>query len=337
MITSLRIKNVGPIRNLEWRDIGKINLFIGGNATGKTFLMKAMYAAIRASEECGRGDDPRTFEQVLSEKLYWTFQVSRLHEILTKGANGRFECHLATDDGAVSFSFGEKTTKSIQDCENTLNRNAYNSVFFPAKEVLSLEESIRFAREQQKAFGFDDTYFDLVKAIDIETLKGRTYDSFAKSRKILTSIIDGRVVKTKEGDWIYKKGNRQYAIHIASEGIKKIAILDTLLGNRYLTPESVLFFDEPEAALHPTALGKFFDIIALLAETGMQVFIATHSYFTVKLLHLLAKEKGISLPVLSFEPDGITIDNMREGMPVNSIIEESVALYKKEVELAFDE
>ncbi|WP_368501347.1 AAA family ATPase [Oceanobacter sp. 5_MG-2023] len=50
-----------------------------------------------------------------------------------------------------------------------------------------------------------------------------------------------------------------------SEGIKKIAILDTLLGNRF----SVVFVDEPESALHPTAIVQLIDILALLAAKGM--------------------------------------------------------------------
>jgi len=43
---------------------------------------------------------------------------------------------------------------------------------------------------------------------------------------------------------------------VTAEGIKKIAILDTLLGNRYLDTSSIVFIDEPEAALHPQAVSQ---------------------------------------------------------------------------------
>lgn len=39
------------------------------------------------------------------------------------------------------------------------------SIFIPAKEVLSLFSVILKSREIDKSFGFDDTYYDLAKAL----------------------------------------------------------------------------------------------------------------------------------------------------------------------------
>ena len=64
-----------------------------------------------------------------------------------------------------------------------------------------------------------------------------------------------------------KKGNQKFPIGVTSEGIKKIAILDTLLGNRYLDANSIVFIDEPESALHPVAVSDLLDIIAVLAKS----------------------------------------------------------------------
>jgi len=61
-----------------------------------------------------------------------------------------------------------------------------------------------------------------------------------------------------------------------------------------LTPESILFIDEPEAALHPEAVIKFLDMLALLADQGMQIFMATHSYFVLKKLQILTVQKALS-------------------------------------------
>ena len=65
---------------------------------------------------------------------------------------------------------------------------------------------------------------------------------------------------------------------MTAEGIKKIAILDTLLGNRYLDLDAIVFFDEPESALHPSAISALLDIVAILASRGIQFFMASHSY-----------------------------------------------------------
>ena len=58
-----------------------------------------------------------------------------------------------------------------------------NSVFIPAKEVLSLFSVILKSREIDKSFGFDDTYYDLVKALRIAPSKGKNYKVFQKRER----------------------------------------------------------------------------------------------------------------------------------------------------------
>jgi predicted ATPase len=110
--------------------------------------------------------------------------------------------------------------------------------------------------------------------------------------------------------------------------------LDTLLGNRYLTRESVIFIDEPESALHPVAISSLMEIIAALADGGIQFFIATHSYFVVKKLALIAQAQQLSIPVLSSVDGTWQQDDLQQGMPPNPIIDESIHLYEQEVESA---
>ena len=136
------------------------------------------------------------------------------------------------------------------------------------------------------------------------------------------------------GRWQFKTGNRKYPIDATSEGIKKISILDTLLGNQYLGANSIVFIDEPESALHPVAISNLLDIVSALADHGIQSFLASHSYFVVKKLYLIAQEKKRSIPVISAHGAHWTAENLSEGMPDNSIIDELIRLYKAEVELA---
>jgi len=125
----------------------------------------------------------------------------------------------------------------------------------------------------------------------------------------------------------------RFPIGVTAEGIKKIAILDTLLGNRYLDTGSIIFIDEPESALHPVAISQLLDIVAVLAEGGIQFFLASHSYFVVKKLFLIAQDKGISIPVISANNSQWTMADLKEDMPENPIIDESIRLYKEEVEM----
>ena len=337
MLNHVELARFGPLKNIAWKNLGRINLIIGGNGSGKTFLLKALYSAVRTLEEYRRGDDKRLAEEILAEKLYWTFQPEKIGDLVMKGGDGALSCAVRFGDQMFRYQFGKDTARQIQSLENTVPPRLSDSVFLPAKEVLSLFPIIFKSREQDKMFGFDDTYLDLARALRLPKKRGRNYDEFVKAREILADISGG-CVEYDEGAnrWYFKKGNQRFAIGVTAEGIKKISILDTLLGNRYLDNGSLVFIDEPESALHPTAITQLLDIVTALAECGVQVFLASHSYFVVKKLFLIAQQKNMSIPVLSAHDDGDwRAENLQEGMPDNSIVNESIRLYKEEVELVF--
>jgi len=336
MLNSVELKNFGPLTTIDWSNLGKINLIIGENACGKTFLLKTLYSAMRTLEEYKRGDDQRTAAEILADKLYWTFQTEKIGDLVTKRAKAALSCKITFNQRDFSYTFGKDTTKQISSPENHIPPRESNSIFLPTKEVLSLQHIILKSREKDYVFGFDDTYLDLARALRQSTKKGRNYDEFAKFRQDLEKILGGKVEYEEASDrWQFKDSNNQkFHIGVTAEGIKKIAILDTLLGNRYLDRESIIFIDEPESALHPQALSKLLDIIAMLADCGIQFFLASHSYFVIKKLYLIAQEKNWSIPVISSDNADWQYADLQEGMLENSIIDESIKLYKEEVELA---
>jgi len=335
MIKSFSMGNYGPIESLSWQELGSINLIIGGNGLGKTITLKALYSATKAMEEFKRGDDPRKIQEVLADKMYWTFQAEKLGDLQMKGAKDKLRFSMECAEGGLQYSLTEKATTTLVDVNETFaKKREDNSIFLPAKEVLSLFNIIIKTRED-KLFGFDDTYLDLAKALRRPNQMGRNYKTFSDARQRLESMLDGKVLYDSEtGRWSYTRNRSTFSMQTTSEGIKKIAILDTLLGNRYLTPNSVVFIDEPESALHPQMLTQFLDIIDILAEQGIQFFIASHSYYVIKKLLLIAKAKAQSIPVISLEKRGIIGSNLLEGMPNNEIINESIRLYDEEIQVA---
>ena len=334
MINSVHTNNFGPLTDLQWNNLGNINLVIGPNSCGKTFLLKALYSAIRTLEDYRRGDDQRTASEILQEKLYWTFQSDKIGDMVTKGAETPLSFKMQMDNHDFRYSFGRDTVKQISELENHNPKRESNSIFLPAKEVLSIHHIILKSREIDKVFGFDDTYLDLARAIRQSPKKGKNFDEFARSRQKLEEMIGGKIEFDElTGKWLFKKGNSKFTIGSTAEGIKKIAIVDTLLGNRYLDDKSVVFIDEPESALHPDAIGILLEIVTLLADRGIQFFMASHSYFVVKKLLLIAMEKNLSIPVISFQENKWNFADLKEGMPSNSIIQASIDLYMKEVEI----
>lgn len=334
-IKEFELDNFGPLKHIHGQSLGCMNLVIGANSTGKTFLLKALYMMLRAQEETGRGNDPRDFDEVLSEKCYWTFQVEKLGDLVRRGTGNRLKARLEQHDNtALVFEFGQDTTKRITPMHNNLQPREANSVFLPPKEVLSLAKVILKSGLHDRAFGFDATYVDLVLALQKPTQMGRNYDAFKQSRNSLENMFQGRIEFDAGSDnWVYRKGNSRFSIHSTAEGIKKIAILDTLLGNRYLSPESIVFIDEPESALHPKAISELLDILGVLADKGIQIFMASHSYFVIKKLYLLALKKNISIPVLMADDEERWQQfDLKDGIPDNGIVDESIRLFEQELE-----
>lgn len=336
VIDKVRFDNFGPLSSVEWYSLGGLNLVIGENSAGKTFLLKALYSIVRSLELYKRGDERQTsLSEILAKKLHWTFQADKIGDLVSKGSENPLLFEAVINNHKIAFSFGKDTVKQISNVQYEGASLEGNSVFLPAKEILSLHHIILKSREIDQLFGFDDTYFDLAKVLNIRPTKGKNFPEFAQSRENLRELLGGRM-EYDESDhrWNFKKGNEKYAPGITAEGVKKLAILDTLLGNRYLSPQSIVFIDEVEAALHPKAISAFLDILALLAEKDIQFFMATHSYFVLKKLLLISRKKRLSIPVLSANQGEWTAGDLIDGMPDNPIVDESIRLYEEQIELS---
>jgi len=336
MIERFTVENCGPLQKIEWQPGAGFNAVIGENDTGKTLLLKSLYTAVRSMEEYKRGQDMRTFRQTLDTKLIWTFQVRKVGDLVRKGEGNRFRFEGIIDGQKVFFTFGQSAEKGVGETVEPEIPRSSNSIYFPAKEILSLESIIRQSREIDLQFGFDDTYYDLVQAVNKPPQMGKNWKAFAEARKDLADMIGGRIEQAGK-QWYFVKGKSWHPIFVTAEGVKKIAILDRLLGNRMLTPESILFVDEPEAALHPEAIVRFLNVLSLLAGQGVQIFMATHSYFVLKKLQLLAGQNNISIPVLSVSGKTSVLNDLKEGMPDNPIVNASIALYEQELEAGLGE
>lgn len=336
MISQFTLENFGPIKAATGQDLSQINLMIGANSSGKTFLLKALYSIMRSHEETGRGDDKRDFADILSDRFYWTFQTDKLGDIVTKGSGNRLRASITEQDSAsVAVAFGQDTKTKITPSHNDLNPRTANSVFLPPKEVLSLASVIKTTTLVNKTFGYDATDTDLVLAL--ESLPSCSPDAltFKTPRKHLEKLFAGKVeFDHTKNSWIYKKGNSHFSISATAEGIKKMAILETLLGNGFLSADSIIFIDEPESALHPTAITRLLDIIKMLADEGVQFFIASHSYYVVKKLLLIANQNQQKIPVIMAKGDGTWSQSclLEDGLPENEIINESIRLFEQEFE-----
>ena len=331
MIRSIELEAFGPIGHFAFEGLQNINLVIGRNGSGKTFLLKALYAALKSVEQHQRGKEPRSTKQLLAEALYWTFQGRELGNLVRKGEPTLSFAMQSAQGERLAYSFGSKTVSTIQNLESSFLPTDVNSVFIPAKEILSIQDVILRSYEVDKSFGFDKTYVDLAKALS-KTSKGRNFKEFSDARKTLTDAIGGRLEYDDNLKESLDAMNNDLG-SLTSEGIKRLSILDLLLGNHFLTRESVVIIDEAEANLHPALVCQFMEILVKLAKAGLQIFLSSHSYFVIKSLYVLAHQYGVSIPVLSFGETEVAVGDLLQGMPDNPIVEESINIYKQEIML----
>lgn len=343
MIKWFKIQGLGPIHELEWTPASKINVIIGQNDTGKTLLLKLLYASSVVLENYQKGDSQQTIRQLLDDKLTWTFQLKHLGDLVSKGKGSpgklKFEGDFFHKEGAqkLQYSFTPSAGKGVGECTEKLKPIPGTTVFIPPKEVLSIARIVRKSREIDGEFGFDDTYLDLIRYLDKPATQGGKKNS-SRARHKLAEYIGGKMEKGSDEKWRFRKGNTLHDIFTTAEGLKKLAIFDTLIGNKVINEGTVLLIDEPEAHLNPEGMVHFVEALAALSKIGVQLFINTHSYFIIRKLQLIARKEQWEMPVLSLERNsGVPKKgDLRQELPQNPIIDTAIKLYEQEIDLALD-
>jgi AAA15 family ATPase/GTPase len=350
VLNSLEVEGfVGFKQKLVWSNHSSINVIIGENDTCKTHLLKLLYGLHRAAEEFCLSQTASHFSDVLAQKLRTVFfpQNMELGKLVSRVPRSRLDVKLDfMQSGNITFDFGKDTTSKITKLYvhelPTLGSKKAN--FLPTKEVLSIMDAVIITREIHPIEAFDDTYYDLVKSLRLPTTSGGLSTSLSKARDDLMKVTGGGkiVIINAENKIWFERNKEHFNMHQTAEGIKKVGVFSQLMGNRRITKDSVLYIDEPEVNLHPRAIIEFANALHKIAESGVQIYLTTHSYFLLKRLEQLARQYNQDYNLLSLtKEEGSTgvigsVTLLKDGLPEdNSIIEQSLALFDEDVNLAF--
>ncbi len=263
---------------------------------------------------------------------------------MTRGSGNRLSVNLSWNtSGHLKFAFGKDTTTKIVEIDTNRLSDLQGSKasFLPPKEILSIFDAIVATRETVEIAAFDDTYYDLVQDYRQPPTAGNLQANIKKALVHLENVTGGGEVEMeKDGNIVFRRGKEVFNMHQTAEGIKKIGILSRLMRNRRLTPAGgcLLFVDEPEVNLHPKAIVLFAEMLHEFAQSGIQVYLTTHSYFLLKRLEQLAREKNADYSLLDLrkqEGSGVTgtESKLADGLPENPIVEESLRLFDRDVAL----
>lgn len=339
MFKSLTLKNFGTFSEFTWTDHAPVNIIIGENDTGKTYILKSLYCLAKSIQEYTNSAQQKTWKVILADKIYNVYQPTndKLGSLVKKGSD-RLSVEAKVWGNNYEFEFGKDTKNTItQGSEEIFKPLEPRSLYIPTKEVLTALNAIASTKNQ--IGGFDETYHDLIDAIRIPVTKGKLNTDFQKALQAIEPLFDGEVVMRKD-EFILKRGRETYNMAQIAEGIKKLSILIILIRNQSIQKGTILILDEPETSLHPRAIVAFCEMLFYLSQAGVQVYLATHSYFVIKQFELLARkhDKEIQICSLSKSKNSILAEfrDLQRGLPDNPIIDTSIQLYENDVRLELE-
>ncbi len=289
MIKKVRFENFTAFEKLDIDCSSGINVIVGANGTGKTHILKTIYAA------CDVSKTKRSFaEKITKVFLPSNEQIGRLVKRSAISSSGFAEVIRSSfnEELKLRVSFSNHTKNSdkakITGSPKKWTEAAVESVYIPVKEMLSNAPGFR-SLYSTRQISFEEVYADIVDRALLPYLKGPTDNQRKKILTILQKEMDGKVtVKNEEFFLRTKQGMLEFTL--LAEGLRKLALIWVLIQNGILLNGSVLCWDEPEANLNPKLMKTVAGILLELQRIGVQVFISTHDYVLLKEFDLLAKE-----------------------------------------------
>ncbi|MDR2400091.1 MAG: AAA family ATPase [Deferribacteraceae bacterium] len=294
-----------------------MNLFIGGNATVKTTLLRCLY-------------DLKY--EILNDEGGCIAQIrDDYYSLLRDGADipSDLDIELQAEWGSAEITI---------DMDEEVDPGLFRSlsfVYIPKKDILEHARGLLTFIEQKQT-GFSRIYKDiLIAAMDVPTNEqSATQKSIGQK---IAAIIGGNIRWDKGEGSFYPLRTDGIRIPFANEasGYKKFSLLGLLAASGQLKSGSVLFWDEPENSLNPELLPVLADILLELSRNGVQIFIATHSEILASCF-AVNRQKGDETSVYSLYRDGeqIKVDrnNRFDFLKPNNLVTEPVRLYEKQIE-----
>ena len=338
-IKHVKLENYTVFENISVEFSSGINVLIGENATGKTHLLKLIYAACQSN----RMDVDFSYK-IVRTMMPDGFRIARLITRSQGSHQAKIQVSAISDDAKtekkLSTEFGNRTAKWSSEVkgqeawEKAFAKNS--SIFIPAKEILSHSYKLAAATSVDNV-RFDDTYIDIINSAKIDIAMGKNPTARATLLKRIEKMTNGKVVYDATKDEFYlRKGSSNQEFNVIAEGIKKMGLLWLLAKNGTLEKGSILFWDEPEANINPSFIGTIAELLLELQRSGVQIFLSTHSYFLAKYIDI-KKQNGDNVSFYSLyradDKSGVQYEQSKEFtlLENNPIVQTYLQIYRDEL------
>ncbi|MEN6351263.1 MAG: AAA family ATPase [Syntrophomonas sp.] len=328
-----------------------INIISGENSTGKTAILKLLYSATKSINEANKFKSELTKEQneeLLVSKLQGVFRPDddKIGRLVGR-IQGRKRANIAltiNDNSKLEFGFSTNQEKHL-DINQSLRGfvKAIEPIYLPPKEIISATENFSSLYKEYH-IAFEETYFDLALLLDKPLKRGANTGEQNKILESFNKIIEGSIIQKGKKFYLKVDGQGEFEMGLVSEGYRKLSTIVYLILSGSLNKNSILFWDEPETNMNPKMIEPIVQALIVLAEMGVQIFVATHDYFIQQSFSIFSeyKTKNIDVKFISLyknENDGISYEfgPILVDFKHNAIMQEFDNLYNREQELFYED
>lgn len=282
---SLTLQNLTVFSEQTLEFVPGLNVLVGENGTGKTHILKALYAWQMARHLADPGKDAK-YERVFAE----TYGVT------TVGEMQRSRARIATVSGRFGSNDWSVGFQQSAASDNDVRPQPSRPVFIPAIEMMAHARNMNGLLRDYA--DFDRTCFDFLSLVTAQQNRNG-FDSLSAEAAFaevdaLKKLVPGEVEWDESEQRFYLNDYaRRLPFSLVAEGYRKVSSLHRLIQLHWLPPGSVLFWDEPEVNLNPKWMDEVVEVLIALTQRGVQVFLATHSYVILKEIDLVMRSRRL--------------------------------------------
>jgi energy-coupling factor transporter ATP-binding protein EcfA2 len=327
MLTRLVLKNLTVFSEADFEFAPGLNVVVGENGSGKSHLLKAAYtvAAVsaRGEKDSGSATPSKTYlETAVARKLRGVFRPDELGRLARRQA-GRNRCDIQARFKPTAlrmgFSFNTSSKTEVTIDHLPAKWEGKPPVFLPTWELLTIYPSF-VSLYEMTALPFEETWRDTCILLGAPLAKGARLAEITRLLEPLEAQLGGKVV-LGDGRFYLKTQTGNLEAHLVAEGLRKLAMIARLIATGSLIGTGSLFWDEPEANLNPKVIKEVARTILQLCQSGIQVFVASHSHFLMRELDILLRsdefrEVGARFFGLHLSDDGVAV---QQGTTVDDI------------------
>lgn len=316
-IQELHIHQYRGLHNLHLSGLGQINLFVGGNNSGKTSVLEAIASFCRPMDpwewiNAAQNREIKSSRTSTVESLKWLFpqtnlgQTNGLYEgtivLVGEGAfpvrevtatlNEFFVEQEQKDEYGISMPIrGADLTLEVK-IETSRPMNILSSSQQVVRETFQFREDERFIQRKQSIFpmlpiGTITPPSHRVEHLQIHRLSETTLQELKSSVITMLQLFDPSIedieivsqLGVRPTLYIKQRGARLTPLSVFGDGMRRMLLMATTMP---LCQNGVLLIDELETAIHTQALQKTFDwLIRQCIQKNIQLVTTTHSLETL--------------------------------------------------------